>query len=352
MCASFRARFIAAVGVSLALGLCGKVSADHPVGVFDTTGSGPINSLSANTLERGCWAFGAQTEYVNFKRYSDEQLTEFAAQGFDAENVDFSSVTFVSVGYGLTDDITLVARLPYVQLDDVREPVDQGSVISLEDRGDPSGHGDLLLLSVIEVWQSEADDTQVSAILGIEAPTGRTDSPTLQGETFAFEHQAGSRSWDSLFGAAVSAYRGVWSFHANSTYLWSPEGRPGTDLGDTFNYNAAVVCRLTSKHLYSPCEHCHCEACLHDRLHGCCHEGRSLDLILELNGAWQDTHLIDGQVDQDSGGHLLLVSPGLRLTFHEPWCIYSSCGFPILQDQNGVNREIDFRVVLGVIVNY
>jgi hypothetical protein len=282
---------------------------------------------------------------VAFDRYSDEQILDLAAQGFDAENVDYSSVTFVSVGYGVTDDITLVTRLPYVHLDDVREPV---GTTSLVDRGDASGHGDLLLLSLVELWQSESGDMQVSAILGVEAPTGRTDSPTLQGDTFAFEHQASSRSWDSVLGASASMWLKGWSFHANGTYRWTADGHEGTELGDAINYNAAAVYRLLPERPVCECPHCRHEGCYC----GCCHEGRSVDFVLEVNGAWQDNHVIGGQLDHDSGGHQLMVSPGLRLNSHEPWCIYSSCGLPIFQEQNRANRETEIRLVLGFIVNY
>jgi hypothetical protein len=347
----YRALLLVALG--LAAGICSTSRADHPPGVFNATGAGPINFLAADTLRRGCWGFGGHTEYVSFDPRPDGQLAALFDQGLGAENVDYLSMTFVSVAYGLTENLTVVGRLPYVHYDDIRQGEDQGGVTVLEDQGDADGFGDFLLLGVLKVWESAAKDVQVSAIFGFEAPTGRTDAETLQGERFAFEHQLGSGSWDPLGGVAVSLAWDRLSFHANATYLHTTEGRRGTDLGDVVNYNGAIVYRLAHEdrhpHPWDACPPGGCEHCLHGC---CCHRGRALDLIVELNGVWQEEHTIAGALDRDSGGHLLWFAPGLRYTHHEPWCVYSSCGIPIGQEANGANREAELRIVLGAIVNW
>ncbi len=334
----------------LVSGICGTIRADHPPGLFSATNVGPINFLSAHTLDRGCWAFGGHSEYVSFDRRPDDQLPTLFDQGFDAENVDYSSVTFASVAYGVVEGLTVVGRMPYVHHDDVIQPEDQGGVTVLEDQGDAGGFGDFLLLGVLNLWQSPCGSVQVSAIFGVECPTGRTDAETLQFDRFAFEHQPGSHSWDPLGGAAVSLIQDRWSFHANATYLHTTEGRQGTDLGDLVNYNLAAVYRIVHHDFFRPpCEHCQASG---GRCGCCTHPGHALDLVVELNGVWQEEHLLGGVVDRDSGGHVLWVSPGLRYTHHEPWCIYSTCGVPIAQEANGVNREVELRIVLGAIVNW
>ncbi len=344
-------RLLLLATVGLTSGIGGSVRADHPPSVFVATGAGPINFLSAQTLDQGCWAFAGHSEYTSYDRRPDSQLPELFAQGFDAENVDYTSVTFASVAYGLTENLTVVGRMPYVHHDDVIQPEDQGGVTVLEDQGDAGGFGDFMLLGVLKLWGPAAGGLQVSAIFGIECPTGRTDAETLQFDRFAFEHQPGSHSWDPLGGVAVSLVQDGWSFHANATYLHTTEGRQGTDLGDMVNYNLAAVYRIAHDDFYSqPCPHCQADG-LRRPLHGCCgHWGRALDLVVELNGVWQEEHVLGGLTDRDSGGHVLWVSPGLRYTHHKPWCIYSSCGLPIAQDQNGVNREVNLRIVLGAIV--
>ena len=135
------------------------------------------------------------------------------------------------------------------------------------------------------IWGTSASALQVSAIFGIECPTGRTDAETLQFDRFAFEHQLGSHSWDPLGGVAVSLIQDGWSLHANATYLHTTDSREGTDLGDVVNYNLAAVYRIAHDDYFSqPCPHCQA-AGLSRPLHGCCgHWGRALDLVVELNG--------------------------------------------------------------------
>ena len=343
--------------------------ADHPAGVFGS-GGGPINFVSAGTMEEGAWTAGARVEYLGFDRFSDDELVALAGAGSEPDSIDFSFGTFVSVAYGLTDWLTVSARLPHAYQDDIREPEDIGAgVFEVENEGHTSGLADILFLGVVKLWETDAQDVQISAIVGLEIPSGRTNDLTREGDLFELEHQPGSGSWDPLVGLAVSRSWDRWSFHANGYYWFITEGRQDTGLGDIVGYNAGVVYRLCGHehghehshgcgHEHDGChghscgchdaghehghDHCHCH-------HGCDHghHGPTLDLVLELNGTWQDMHVVGVDPDENSGGHLLLLSPGLQLTLHEHWSVYTSVGVPIVQDLNGANHELDIRLVLG-----
>lgn len=341
--------------------------ADHPVGVFGS-GGGPINFVSAGTLEQGSGAVGVRIDYLGFDRFTDAELESLAAAGSEPDSIDFSFGTFVSAAYGLTDWFTVSARLPHAYQDDIREPEDMGGgVFEVENEGHTSGLADILFLGVVKLWETEAQDVQVSAIVGLEIPSGRTDDLTREGDLFELEHQPGSGSWDPLVGLAVSRSWDRLSFHANGSYWFITEGRQDTDLGDIAGYNAGLVYRLIGR------AHGHSHGGAHDRQHhhGHSHGGQSnhehghhhgssrhahhaptLDAVLELNGTRQGKHDVAGDVDEDSGGHLLLIAPGLQLTPREHWSLYSSVGLPIVQDLNGANHELDIRIVLGTSLSF
>ena len=55
--------------------------------------------------------------------------------------------------------------------------------------------------------------------------------------------------------------------------------------------------------------------------------------------------------DANSGGNVVYLSPGLRLSY-ERWSGFASLGVPIVNDLNGVQAEPDWRVLTGVAINF
>ncbi len=158
---------------------------------------------------------------------------------------------------------------------------------------------------------------------GLKAPTGVTDDRDTSGERFETEHQPGSGSWDTLAGLALSRRIDSVSLHANILYIFATKGALDTDLGDGFHYNAAASYRMTGMNT-------------------------ALDLVLELNGEWKEKQTIAGSKDNDSGGNILYLAPGLRISPAQKWTAYFSVGLPIVQDLNGIQNDIDYKVLGGV----
>jgi hypothetical protein len=73
--------------------------------------------------------------------------------------------------------------------------------------------------------------------------------------------------------------------------------------------------------------------------------------VFELNGEWQARQEIAGVTDPNSGGNVVLVSPGIRLS-HDKWSSFISVGIPIVNDLNGVQAEPAWRILTGVAVNF
>jgi hypothetical protein len=59
-------------------GIPGQAHADHPTIAFGSEAAGPIGTIPTAPLPASTWSVGLRTEIVNFDRYSDRELADFA----------------------------------------------------------------------------------------------------------------------------------------------------------------------------------------------------------------------------------------------------------------------------------
>jgi len=354
--------FVAAAGAML---LAPPAFAHHPTAVAGTGGAGPINTLPATTLDQGQSAFGAAYEFIHFGGLSDAALIAGAQlSGSHDHSIKTIESVALSYAYGVTNDLTLSLRLPWIRRTGIREAEieDPAEPPEIFNRGDASGIGDLTLLGQYRFYNDRGKRTEAALLLGVKAPTGVTDRLNNQGEPFDAEFQPGSGSWDGLFGLAYTQRFGSWSFDASALYMLVTTGVQDTDLGDRVLYNAAISYRLTPAAALAlpmklgalPDPMWHGGPGAHQ--HGPSHleapaAGPALDLVLELNGEWHAKEVQSGVKDPNSGGNTLYLAPGLRFS-KDNWSSFVSIGFPIINDLNGIQSEPEVRVVTGVSVSF
>ena len=330
-----------------------SASAHHAGGAGNALNAGPIVTISATTIEQGHGVAVVTLDYQSLNGLSDETLTQAAANlppGTPEENHvhDLRSVQAYALlyAYGVTNDLTLALRLPFVRRTGIREAHEhEPGEFEVEDLGSADGVGDLLLFGQYRFLRQAQDE--FAFLFGVKTPTGKTDDLTNQGELFDAEFQPGSGSWDGLAGLAWTHRVGVWSFDSNVLYSMSSEGTQNTDLGDRFQYNFAVSYRLTALTGATPSfngGHAHTDASGHNHAHGS--DSPTLDLVLELNGEWQAEQETNGIGDPNSGGNTILISPGLRLS-QDAWSGFVSVGIPIVENLNGIQSEPDWRILAG-----
>lgn len=336
--------------------------AHHPGGMGNTGGAGPINTLSASTLEAGASVAGISFVYTDYSRLSDRTLIEATEAGIeDVHGLGTIESYALNYAYGFTRDLTIGFRLPYQKRTGIKAAEEEpGSTeVEAEDHGGSDGVGDLSLFGQYRFLNDAAGGNEAAVILGLKTPTGETGRRSPHGELLDAEFQPGSGSWDPLFGLAVTHRSGPWSFDANVLYNLVTEGTQRTDLGDQVLYNLAVSYRLSAARGHSPM---FAGGPGHDhngdgQAHaGHAHEaagaaGPALDLVLELNGEWHDKQEAGGETDLNSGGHTLYVSPGLRLSV-DTWASYVSLGIPVVADMNGIQSEPEWRLVGGMSVGF
>src|SRR5438105_2816037 len=353
-----------AVGAALALAsfaLALPAAAHHPGGGGNTGGAGPIFTIPASTLDEGQTAVGIMFEYVRLRTLSDQTLTGAALGGNEGVH-DLKTIESASaiMAYGLTNDFTVSMRLPWVGRTGIREG-DTSDPLNpvVVDRGSTSGFGDVTFLGQYRFFNDKSSRMEAAVLLGAKAPTGATNRVDKQGELFDAEFQPGSGAWTGLFGIAGTHRFGAWSLDGNVLYILSSTGTQDTDLGDRFLYNAALSYRLTGAaagqaghmHLGGPLP----EPMYHGGPKGSGHHheeppapaGPAVDLVLEVNGEWHDKQVTAGVRDANSGGTVVYLSPGVRVSV-DKWSGYVSFGIPVVNEPNGIQPEPSWRIITGV----
>src|SRR5215470_3903376 len=108
-------RCIAAALALSSLAFAGPAFAHHPGGGGNTGGAGPIFTIPASTLDEGQTAVGVMFEYVRLRTLSDQTLTSAAVAGNEGVH-DLKTIESTSaiLAYGLTHDLTVSMRVPWV----------------------------------------------------------------------------------------------------------------------------------------------------------------------------------------------------------------------------------------------
>lgn len=295
-------------------------------------------------------------EIMRYKPLSDSQLTASEPGPHAVRQI---AVPTVSLGYGLTPDFTIAARLPYLANRDIKE-VGEADPAVVSDRGGIYGLGDLSLTGTWRFYQDVHSGFEANVVFGVKAPTGRTQAFDRQGERFETHHQAGSGSWDGLVGGGVSQH--LWSsvaVSANVLYALTGEGTADTNTGDRLSYAIAATHRLWSSQGASPPQahpqHSLPEGLMHHG--GIDHAGSdgtppmALDVSLGLTGHWSGNVRLAGLVDPDTGGHVLSVTPGLRLSVGS-LTSFVDVGVPIVEDLNGLQSRPRWQLSTGMSVQF
>lgn len=355
--------FIGALAAACAI--ASPAFAHHPGGIGNSGSSGPINTISATTLSAGVTVASFVYDHMGLDALSDDTLAHAAeaaaAAGEHAHihSLDKISSPSLNLAYGVTNDLMLAVRLPYVRRSDIREghfhEADGEGEVHVH--GTSAGIGDISALAQWRFLNDPSAGFEAALLAGFKAPTGETHEKDNEGERFDAEFQPGSGSWDGMVGLALTRRAGPWSFDASVLYTAVGEGVFDTDLGDRVHYGAAVSYRVAGFangaagpmfHGAKPHEH-------GDDGHAHKHvepaAGPALDLILELNGEWHDKQKEGGEVDENSGGHTLYVAPGLRLSM-DKWSAFASIGIPVVNDMNGIQAEPDYRLVTGLSIGF
>ncbi len=168
---------------------------------------------------------------------------------------------------------------------------------------------------------------QLAAELGIKVPTGSTSLRDRDGGLLPRGLQRGTGSWDPT-GDLVMTFvprSGRWIFGADLGFTATTDA-DGFNLGDRLAYDGVVKYRLRPNR----------------------YPGRDLFLMVELNGRQQGGARAGGVKLDDTGGHVLYVSPGLQYLLRRNLILEGGVQLPVLRDVRGTQLVSDYNVLLGI----
>jgi hypothetical protein len=305
----------------------GTVLADHGSLGFGIGTASPIITQGGITLPAGMWAGGITTQFIEFDHTSDEKLLQMQADHGDVHSVNTFLQPSVFAAYGITDDLTMGLRIPYVIRSGVRTPTEDGDAV--DKLVNPSGFGDVSVFGQYRFFHTDDNLNQASLTIGLKTPTGATGVQTNQGTTFETHQQPGSGSWNPSAGLSFTRAMGSFSFDTNVLYTVATKGAQQTNLGDVFDYNFALSYAFGApvrNGIFASSNNAPWTA------------------ILELNGEWQDFQNTAGQIDPNSGGNTIYISPGIRFSGGKGWNTALSIGAPIVTDLNGFQSDPSYRI--------
>ena len=141
--------------------------------------------------------------------------------------------------YGLLPELSLSLLLPYVSKESSGHPS------GVAERSSSEGLGDVALLGKYrffsEYWTRSA--FHVSAIGGLELPTGSSDEPGAAG-LLPFSMQPGSGSLDAIVGLGLTLSTGRYRFDTHVIYKANNEGDGDFSEGDFFTIGGSFAYRF------------------------------------------------------------------------------------------------------------
>ncbi|HHF0526045.1 TPA: hypothetical protein ACTUT5_001670 [Legionella anisa] len=286
----------------------------------------PITTSTADTMAKGEMGISLRTEYYPNILLSDQVLLEHPL----AENLKSALTNYLTAFYGLGDNLTIGASLPYVFNASIAaasfdEEAQIGNVTNL---GNSYGLGDTNFFSLWRLVEGSKHPVSLALLSGINAPTGKTTTRDNNGILFSASDQPGSGAWTPFAGIIISKQFKRFSLSSNLIYTQSTEGAQETTLGSVFDYNFATVLEL--------------------------YENKQtqfqIDGMLEFNGEHVAKDNIAGLTDQNSGGHSIFLLPGLRVNMHVISC-YLGVNVPLLQNYYGTQVKSKYGLTGGIDIS-
>lgn len=222
--------------------------------------------------------------------------------------------------YGATPDLSLFAIVPYIFSNiELTEP-SSGKRIDKDD----NGIGDTTLLGRYTVYARDypGGTTRFALLGGVKLPTGDDDLEPITSESFDFP----------LGGVSTVTWGfGRHEVDADLVYNINTEAED-FEKGDELIYDLAYQFRLypwVLPEVGAP---------------------NFLYLVAEANGIFSQRSKLKGETIDDSGGHILFLSPGLQFATRR-FILEASIQLPVIQGLNGDQVETDFVLAVGFRVN-
>jgi hypothetical protein len=307
---------------ALVLGLSASAAwADHGKG---TVGG---RTISPRTLHEEDASIETGFRYQRSETFSDDRLLTESANGHDIHSVDWLAEFSISGTYGITDHLNVSLSLPFEVMHGFRFVEDDGvNPPAVEGANAIVGMGDATLLGK---YSFNADSVELAVLAGVKIPTGSTSQLDNGGNPLEPDHQPGTGSWDPLLGVAAAHQFEGFTLGGSVLYRITTEGRHDFKPGEQVivamkaEYQIAGLGRFPRVYV-------------------------SLELAEQYTTKDEDA----GVKNQDTGGSLLTIGPGVRIRVNDHVTFAVTVALPLYQGLNGVQHKEKFDFMFGTGVDF
>jgi len=245
---------------------------------------GPIFSLGPETIYKD----GIET-HLEYHRASDKDETE--------------NELSMGLGYGITQDWTIAAELPYASIK--------------EEGANNAGLGNIALETTYRLWKHNAlglQDSVAATARAILDTASTSDDPALSPGTNDF-----------VLGLAYGRESLIWQRWASVRYRFNGKSDAGIERGDQISVDAVIGWRARVPQYYKS-----------DTL-----------WMVEVNSEITQRSAQNNTPLTDTGGTELFVSPGVIWSYRNT-TVKGGVQLPVYHDLNGDQSQSDYRLKLAL----
>jgi hypothetical protein len=284
--------------------------------------SGPmVYSPTASTLGKHRLAAGFTLDYLKYQPHESHLAHRLHHQGHDVHGKFHEEIYDIHFGFGVLEFLDLYLSVPIVSKTHLQvEDHDR-----LGQKESFSGFGDMRLITKYRFWNK---GVQAAFVGGVKFPTGQTSRLDKSGNAFEPEQAPGTGSWDGDFGIAISrSFRQRLSLATSFQYVLRGEGSQEHKIGDVFQYNIGVSWVFWKRLGQYP----------------------NASLVMELNNRWgMKDHTTTEDSLEDSGGTVILLTPGLQTQLNKNVSAFWAMPLPVYQHPGGEHERLRFEMLTGV----
>lgn len=291
------------------------------------TAGGGTTTQSGETLKPGKFSVDIRQDYTEFENVTPAEIQRRTIRGGGFDGLDRSFLETVSLSYGVVEDFQVGVSMGYYHAVNSfgGEMGDDGAEVQ---RFNPDGFTDLWLSGKYRFYHGPAGNFAVFA--GVKFPTGRDDVRTDTHEPAELSTTAGSGSYGGMGGLAWSRYLTERiTMDVSAQYVARGEHH-GFHVGDRIDGGVALAYRLTPDIKQYP----------------------QWSVFFETTAVHLFKNTEHGDLDPNSGGTTLFLSPGVRFGFSPNVAFVVSPQVPVWQDLRGEQLKTQLKVVAAVTLTF
>lgn len=299
-----------------------RARADHGPGAS----AAGVSTLTAETLRPSSLSVEVREDFTEFDDLTADDISAKATAAGSIDLLDRSFLTTVAAQYGVVENFQLGLSLPYYAAVNARDAeLDPETGETEIATFNPDGIGDLWLTGKYRFYRGPIG--QFAFVGGAKFPTGRSDVTNSAGERVDPSFTAGTGSYD---GGLALAYSRFLTSHLtlDTSFQYVIRGQnDGFSVGNRIDAGMATAYRFTERPDEFP----------------------AATAVFEANVRNLAESEEDGVADQNTGGTVLFLSPGVRFALSRQFSITLSVPVPVVQALNGEQLEMVTKVAAAVV---